>query len=294
MYNLLFQLLCILYDMDTAAARTQRFWNIGIRRLLLIIGGAVAVVVVSQCFELPYDTTFFFFPADIGSISTATMFANVGSSNMSKSGKFSVGGVEGLVVNDTEVSDSVEESGHGNDTNQQTWVYGLALGNDSSSTGESMLENNVTLGKSYPVGTGGNEDGVFFRGKTRDFKNGYLQTADESADSYREDNEPGISFGLKVNEVKNEVGLVPVVSQEISTKSPENLNVDSNGNVEQNIETQIDHQKIELRQPVSVTLDDNSTMTDISVLRKWNRRPTSISQMNSLLLQSSVSSCSMV
>lgn len=280
--------------MDTAAARTQRFWNIRIRRLLLIIGGAVAIVVVSQCLELPYDTTFFFFPADIGSISTATMYANVSSSNMSKSGKFSVGGVEGLVGNDTEVSDSDEESRHGNDTRQQTWVYGLALGNDSSLTGESMLENNVTLGKSYPVGTGGNEDGVFFQGKTQDFKTGYLQTANESADSYREDNEPGISLGFKVNEVRNEVGLVPVVSQKSSTKSLENLNVDSNGNVEQNIETQIDHQKIELRQPVSVTLDDNSTMTDISVLRKWNRRPTSISQMNSLLLQSSVSSRSMV
>ncbi|KAM1155505.1 hypothetical protein ACFX13_026979 [Malus domestica] len=294
MYNLLFQLLCILYDMDAAAARTQRFWNIGIRRLLLIIGGAVAIVVVSQCFELPYDTTFFFFPADIGSISTATMFANVGSSNMSKSGNFSVGGVEGLVGNDTEVSDSEEESRHGNDTRQQTWVYGLALGNDSSLTGdgESMLENNVTLGKSYPVGTGGNEDGIFIRGKT-DFKNGYLQTANESVNGYREDNEPGISSGLKVNEVRNEVGLVPVVSQESSTKRPENLNVDSKGNVEQNTETQIDHQKIELQQPVSVTLDDNSTMTVDSVLRKWNRRPTSISQMNSLLLQSAVSSRSM-
>lgn len=287
---LLFQLLCILYDMDTAAARIQRFWNIGIRRLLLIIGGAVAIVVVSQCFELPYDTTFFFFPADIGSISTATMFANVGSSNMS------VAGVEGLVANYTEVSDLEEESRHGNDTRQQTWVYGLALGNDSSLTGESMLENNVTLGKSYPVGTGGNEDGIFIRGKT-DFKNGYLQTANESVDGYREDNEPGISSGLKVNEVRNEVGLVPVVSQGSSTKSPENLNVDSKGNVEQNTETQTDHQKIELQQPVPVTLDDNSTMTDItvdSVLRKWNRRPTSISQMNSLLLQSPVSSRSMV
>ncbi|KAM2407447.1 hypothetical protein ACFX1X_026625 [Malus domestica] len=62
----------------------------------------------------------------------------LGCSNDSMSSKFNVGGVEGLVVNDTDVSDSEEESGHGTDTYQQTCVYGFAPRNDSTSTGASM------------------------------------------------------------------------------------------------------------------------------------------------------------
>ncbi|KAM1061938.1 hypothetical protein ACFX14_026234 [Malus domestica] len=71
----------------------------------------------------------------------------LGCSNESMSSKFNVGGVEGLVVHDTDVSDSEEESGHGTDTYQQTCVYGFAPRNDSTSTGASMLVNNVVPGK---------------------------------------------------------------------------------------------------------------------------------------------------
>lgn len=257
------------------AALTKRLCNLEIRRLLLIIGVAVVLVVVSQCSDLPYGKNFYSSPAYTGSASIVTVLGNFTSSNNSESRKFDVVGVVG-----TDVLDLEEESGHGN--------------TDSDSNKEIELEkdaSNVTLDKSFPVGINRSEDDIFSGEKTIDLRHDSLPRDSRRDESIKADDDPKT---ISASEFRNGAGIVSVVSQGAATDSPENLNADSKGNTKQTTEIQLEDKKTEPLQSVSVTLHDNSTMTSISILRKWNPRPTSISQMNSLLLRSPISSSSMV
>ncbi|XP_021800225.1 uncharacterized protein LOC110744542 [Prunus avium] len=157
--------------------------NIEIRRLLLIIGGVVVIVVVSQCSELP------------------SVFANVSSSNNSKPSKSNVGVVVGLVVNDTDVSDS-------------------APGGDSNSHKELMLEKNLTLDENFLEGTDRNADDISVQEKTLDFRNDSLQKTDKTDESYKADNGPKTSSGFNKIEnapiIRNNPGLSASVLRNLS------------------------------------------------------------------------------
>lgn len=257
------------------AALTKRLINFEIRTLLLIIGVAVVLVVVSQCSDLPYGKNFYSSPAYTGSASIVTVLGNFTSSNNSESGKFDVVGVVG-----TDVLDIEEESGHGN--------------TDSDSNKEFELEkdaSNATLDKSYPVGINRSEDDISSGEKIVDLRHDYVPRDSGRDDSNKAHDDPKTS---SASEFRNGASIVSVVSQGAATDSPENLNADSKGNTKQTTEIQTEDKKTEPLQSVSVTLHDNSTMSSISILRKWNPRPTSISQMNSLFLRSPISSSSMV
>ncbi|PRQ46662.1 putative xylogalacturonan beta-1,3-xylosyltransferase [Rosa chinensis] len=247
------------------AALTQRLCNFEIRRLVLIIGVAVVIVVVNQCFELPYGKRFYFSPADTGSASVVTLLGNVTGSNDLESGKFDVVGVVGIVVNNTGGLELEE----------------FELEKDAS---------NVTVEKSFPVGINTSEDDISSAEKTIDFRHDSVPRDSRIGESYKLDNDSKTS---SASEFQNEAGIVLVVSQGAARNSPGNINAVSKGNFEQTTDIQVEDKKTEPLQSVSVTLHDNSSMTSISTLRKWNPRPTSISQMNLLLLRTPISSSSM-
>lgn len=100
--------------------------------------------------------------------------------------------------------------------------------------------------------------------------------------------------------IQSNVGTVPSVLLGISKKNGENRDRDSitSDSFFPTKVISLDHMETqtknaELLQTISVTLNNNSTRDSISTLKRWEQS-TSISQMNSLLLQSLVYSHSMV
>ncbi|KAL6224065.1 hypothetical protein ACLB2K_002921 [Fragaria x ananassa] len=237
------------------AALTQRLCSFEIRRLVLIIGVAVVIVVVHQCFELPYGKDLYFSPADAGSASVVPLLGNDTSSNDSETRKFDVVGLVGIMVNETDVLGLVE--------------FELEKEKDAS---------NITVQKSFPVGISRSEDDKPVEGKTIDFRDDSVRRDSRLGESNKVENDPK---PISASEFQNGDGIVSVVAQGAGTDSPEAV---SKGDIKQTTEP---------LQFVSVTLHDVSSTTSISTLRKWKPRPTSISQMNSLLLQSPISSSSM-
>jgi hypothetical protein len=110
--------------------------------------------------------------------------------------------------------------------------------------------------------------------------------SDDNTNSHKEfkfeKDDPNGSTNLTLSEVQNQAGILPVVSQV--------------GNVKQTMGLQPKDKKMKPLQAVSVTLNNNSTMTSISnsILKRWEKQLTSISQINSILLNSHVSSHSVV
>ncbi|XP_050367263.1 probable glycosyltransferase At3g07620 [Argentina anserina] len=227
------------------AAVTQRLYNFEIRRLVFIIGVAVVVVVLNQCFELPYGKGFYFSPADTDSASVVTVLGNVSSSNDSESRKIDVVGVVRVMSNDSDVVEL--------EKNASKVTVGINRSDDDKFRNESVLK----------------DSGI-----------------DESNTA---DNEPKTS---SVSEFHSEDGMVSVVAQGASTYSPENIDAGSKGDIKQATKIQVEDKKTEPLHFVSITSHDNSSLTGISTLKKWNPRPISLSQMNSLLLQSPISSSS--
>ena len=247
------------------AALTQRLCNFEIRRLVLVIGVAVVVVVVlNQCFELPYGKDSYFSPADAGSASVVTLLGNVTSSNDSESRKIDIS-VVGMIVNETDLE--IEE---------------FELEKDAS---------NVTVKKSLAVGINRSDDDKHIEEKTIDFGDETVLRDSGIDKNNKVDNDPKAS---SASDFRNKDRIVSAAAQGNGADSEEKVNAVSKGDVEQTAEIQVEVKKTEPLQFVSVTLHDNSSLTSISTLRKWNPRPTSISQMNSLLLQSPISSSSMV
>jgi hypothetical protein len=246
---------CHSYNMDIAVL-AQRLCHIAIWRLLLIIGMVFAVLVVSQCFALLYGKTFSLYPPMV--VRNATLLIS------SQSNKSFVANL--VVGNDTYASDSAKETGYENET-KETDKH-----NDPAS------DDNTNSHKEFKF----------------------------------EKDDPNGSTNLTLSEVQNQAGILPVVSQGISTKGMGNFDADSRtsdsffidkisvsssvGNVKQTMGLQPKDKKMKPMQAVSVTLNNNSTMTSISnsILKRWEKQLTSISQINSILLNSHVSSHSVV
>lgn len=116
--------------------------------------------------------------------------------------------------------------------------------------------------------------------------------------------DPKASTKLTLSNVQNQAGILSIVSQRISTngmgssdadsRTLDSLIADKNSvcNVKQTEGCQPKDRKMKPLQFVSVTFNNNSTMTSISssVLKRWEKQPISISQMNSILLNGHVSS----
>nr|POE71596.1 putative glycosyltransferase [Quercus suber] len=116
--------------------------------------------------------------------------------------------------------------------------------------------------------------------------------------------DPKASTKLTLSNVQNQAGILSIVSQRISTngmgssdadsRTLDSLIADKNSvcNVKQTEGCQPKDRKMKPLQFVSITFNNNSTMTSISrsVLKRWEKQPISISQMNSILLNGHVSS----
>jgi hypothetical protein len=240
------------------AVLAQRLCHIAIWRLMVIFGMMVAVLIVSQCIALPFSKTLSPSPANKGSIVMVVPSAAL--LNNSPPNKHFV--VNLVMGNDTYAS-SDKDAGYGKET-KETYKF-----NDLASDGDT---------NSY-----------------REFK--------------FEKDDPKASTNLTLNKIQNQSGNLPVISQGTPTKGMGNFDADSRtskslfadnissiGNVNRTMKIKSKGKKIRPLQAVSVTLNHKVSMASItnSILKRWEKQATSISQMNSILLESHVSSRSMV
>jgi hypothetical protein len=240
------------------ALLAQKLCHIAIWRLMVIFGMLVAVLIVSQCIALPYSKTLSLSPANKGSIVMVVPSAAI--LNNSPPNKHFI--VNLVVGNDTYTS-SDKDAGFGNQTKGTNKFNDLASDGDTNSHGEFKLEKD----------------------------------------------DPKASINLTSGKVQNQSGNLPVVSQGTPIKGMGNFDADSRtsesffadnissiGNVKQTMKMQPKGKKIKPLQAVSVTLNHKFSMASISksILKRWEKQATSISQMNSILLESPVSSRSMV
>ncbi|XP_041008164.1 probable glycosyltransferase At3g07620 [Juglans microcarpa x Juglans regia] len=235
------------------AVLAQRFCHTAIWRLLVIIGMVVAVLIVTQAFELPYWKTLPLSPPSKGS--TAMVARNATLPNNSPPTKPFVANLR--VDNDTFASDSDKEAGYENQTKETDKQ------DDPASYDDKNPHKEVKFEKDYPkAGT-----------------------------------------NLTLNDVQNQDGILPIESQGLSTKGMGNFHADSRisfiaenassvSNAKQTMKTKPTDKKTKPLQEVSVTLNNKFTIVSISnpILKRLRKQPISISQMNSMLLNSPVPS----
>lgn len=154
--------------------------------------------------------------------------------------------------------------------------------------------------------TSGKETGYEKETKEPDKRNDPA-SVDKVKDFKLEKDDPKASTKLTLSNVQNQAGILSIVSQRISTKGMGSSDADSRTldsliadknsvssvcNVKQTEGCQPKDRKMKPLQLVSITFNNNSTMTSISssVLKRWEKPPISISQMNSILLNGHVSS----
>lgn len=267
------------------AVLALRLFHVEIRRLLLIISLVVSFLLVSQCFALPYVKTLYFSPAKKDSYSAVV--ANVASLNNSKSEKLYV--VDGVAF-DADASELDEEAGYQNEVKQMDSVYKFSPDTDSNSRKELMFDKVVSLGSRVQTGAYRSIDNISRMEKVTDS----LPKAIRMTDNHEIDNGSKTSLSSISSESINKDGTVSGVSQEIFMKGMGNLNADLVGNAKKTMERRHGEKETELLLSDLATLNDNLTAASISVSNRWAKKATTISKMYSLLLQSPLSSNSMV
>lgn len=238
-----------------------------IRRLLVIIGMVVAVVVVFQSFSLVANK-----------VSIAMMV--VGDNNTS-------------VVN--------------NSTSKDDMDHGLTVGvenypNDSfhKLKDENSFNKGVTDDKSLNVRYVTSSDDGSTETKAMEIEQGKLEKVEKVGLTYKFDDDQQATAGLKLGGVQNRTSLGDFTAEveyldanSTASESVSAANLSSTANVRKTVETQPMNPKVS-EQPPSSMPSNNLTAADISILKRWNRRPMPISHMDLLLLQSRVSSRSLV
>lgn len=217
----------------------QRLFHVEIRRLLLIIGLVVSILVVSQCFALPYVKKFYFSPAR-------------------------------------------------KDSN-----YELASDTDSTSHKELMLDKVVIVGSRFQTGADQSMDSISTTEKVTDYRRDALPKANKvTTNIHGADNDYKTITGSTSSE--DQAGSVSGVSEGIFMKGMRNFNADSVDNIKKTKERRHEEKESELLQSDLAASNYNLTVASISVSKRLPKQATTISEMNSLLLQSPLSSHSMV
>ncbi|KAJ6731509.1 EXOSTOSIN HEPARAN SULFATE GLYCOSYLTRANSFERASE -RELATED [Salix purpurea] len=263
--------------METSAL-FQRLCLVEIRRLLMVIGVAVVVIILFQCFALPYGKGWSVSPANEGSV--VLLISNPILPNSSKSSIR----VFNIMTNGSDSSDLGEED----EAEIADKDAEYELKSDKILQNDVMLKLGETLGKSSITvtdNTSSQEKSIETGSKQlkQDDENGILEATTSS------------TFGG----IQSNAGTVPGLFLSISKKNGENRDRDSIAS-DSFFPTKVislDHmvtqtKNAELLQTISVTLNNNSARDSISTLKRWERS-TSMSQMNSLLIHSLVYSHSM-
>lgn len=261
--------------METSAL-FQRLCLVEIRRLLMVIGVAIIVIILFQCFALPYGKGWSVSSADEGSV--VMVISNPILSNSSKSSIR----VFHIMTNGSDSSDLGEEAGD-EDEIENTDA-------DSELSSNKIEQNDVLLKLGEMLGK--STDNTSSQEKS-------IETGSKQLKQVGETEILEATTSSTFGGIQSDVGTVPSVLLGISKKKGENRDRDSitSDSFFPTKVISLDHMETqtknaELLQTISVTLNNNSTRDSISTLKR-REQSTSISQMNSLLLHSLVYSHSM-
>uniref|UniRef100_A0A803NSX8 Exostosin GT47 domain-containing protein n=3 Tax=Cannabis sativa TaxID=3483 RepID=A0A803NSX8_CANSA len=223
------------------------------RRLICIVGLLVSLLVVSQCWTFPFGKTLYFLSANMGS---NLMLISNAADNANNLESAKIYAVEVVAGNDSSPSNSKYKFEYENGVDNEDY-------NDLESDGISNLSK-MSI----------SEKGVKGFGMESDFSryNGFNQVSMKN-ESYEKEAEPAIGSRTTSSEARNQV--VSVFRDSIR---------------DLDIKRENENRKTELR-----TTTDSENMANSSLFRpkRWANNPTTLSQMNSLLLQSTLSFHSM-
>ncbi|XP_022754996.1 probable glycosyltransferase At5g03795 isoform X2 [Durio zibethinus] len=271
---------------------TLRLFRAEIRKLLLIIG-TVSIVIIFQCIALPYGKVFSSLPANKSSIvSNATILNNLNTVKL----------FVNVVANDANGSDSEEEARYWRNTPVANMDTDLAsevdgyLGDSfhkfkDQNSYDLTSKQRKTQGKSLMTLYNTSTDNSSTQVKAAEIQHDHFGMVEETKNSEKMSNHPKATTGY---------GIVPFISSVVATEGLQNLdpnsgtsgsffgaNLSSLSNTKRSIETQ--HRNSKPLQNASALIDNYSTKA-IPLLKRWDKKPISVSQMNSLLLQSTDSS----
>ncbi|KAL5572609.1 hypothetical protein UlMin_022206 [Ulmus minor] len=256
------------------ALLAQRLFRFEIRRLLLILGLIVCVIVVSQCFSFPYGNVFLFSYARNGStVVNVVTFVNASTSNLNNS-------------EPTEVYDG-DFVAHGNEALDLDGENGSEIELEHEDNDHELADDNDDSHKNFIFEKGVSGESDFSLKKETDSKH---NSTDES---YRNSTDLTKSMSSSSSEVRNQDGVLLNVSQGIFKEDIRNLDADSVGNVSQTVKAQPNEKKTELWKPDLLMLNGSSKVSRVFISKTGRKKTTTISQMNSIFLQSSLSSRSM-
>ncbi|KAF3441861.1 hypothetical protein FNV43_RR15776 [Rhamnella rubrinervis] len=147
-----------------------------------------------------------------------------------------------------------------------------------------MLANVVIFGNRFQTGAGRSMDNISTMEKVTEYKRDPLPKANKVTNSHGVYNDSKTSTGSTSSE--DQAGSVSGVSEGIFGKGMRNLNSDSVDNEKKTKERQHEGKESELLQSDLAAWNDNLTIASISVSKRLAKQATTISEMNSLLLQS--------
>ncbi|TXG61438.1 hypothetical protein EZV62_012801 [Acer yangbiense] len=257
-------------------ARLQRLCHVEIRRLVMIIGMVVAVILVFQSFVLPYGKTLSVSLADKGSMAP-TVGNAITIINDSKSIKLDV-----ALANDEKTKETYEDYDESLDV-EKNLDDSFRKHKDGNLQNGSTFEKGVSYGNSSAEGYVTRTDDSSIKSEHRHLDNDQNTTGLTSGGVQNRPSNDSTDFSrVSSREVEN------LDSNSRTSKSLLTANLSLVGNVKQTSPTQ--PLNIGLPQAASIILNDKFTIADISMFKRLDRKQTSVSQMNSLLLQSQVSS----
>lgn len=270
----------------------QRLCHVEFRRLLLIIGISVAVVVY-QYFAISYGNSLrLSLVSDKGLV--AMMVGNVTIIDVSKSTKVNVAMPNGK-----------ESKGMATDPDLGLDVKNFSDNSFHKNKDGDSWKKGLNYNRSFNVGYVMDIAKSSTEIKSIESQHGHIEKDEKIEDGIEIYYDQKAINGVTLGGDQKRLGITSVVPTQVFLREVKNLdansrtsdpflsaNVSSVGNVKQTVETL--PMKSKLPQVVSIISNNNLSVADISILRRWNKQSTSISQMNSLLLQARVSSHSAV
>ncbi|XVE98114.1 hypothetical protein REPUB_Repub03eG0077500 [Reevesia pubescens] len=280
----------LLTDMDIFAL-TRRFFHAEIRKLLFIVGLAVSIIIVFQCFAIPYGKIFSSTSANNSSI--VCLFGNATILNGFNTALF-----VDMVANDANGSDSKKEARYEINTRGTNEISDLAseidryLDNsfrkvqDQNSHGLTSKQR-ITQGKSLMTGYITSTDNSSTQDKAAEIQHDHLGMVAKTINSEKMINDPNAT---------TRYGIVPFISAVVAAENLQNLdpnsgasgsffgaNLSSVSNTKISIESQ-DRNSKQLQ--IASAIIDNYSTKAVPLLKIWDKQPLSVSQMTSLLIQS--------
>ena len=278
------------------AALFMKLCHVESRRLLLIIGIAVATVLVFQVFELSSMNILTLSPIVKGSKSTMVGDATILNNSILDSSY-----VVHEVVNNSDASD-LEEADmdyHFASDDDKDLDHSVEMHGEENSDNEFILENGVRLDNSMTLRNVRSTDNSP-KETAMELRHGPPEHLNMSNNNFKIGENANSSLAIAEGHNRNGLVSLPLVSSGLSSRGTRNLDADSRTsglstvtNVKQVIEAE-KYKSTNLSQTVSIPLDNNYTISGISITRRRRIKPMTISQMSSFLFQSAVSSHSVV